>query len=401
MATIRKEIELLTKSWNTTSSSYSPTAAFNGLSRFTKADWDPLTAVYFEVSFEFIGGGGGSEGYDIQLYDHTNSTVIKTISGSADGHQRRRSVDILGDMPASADYRLRWKIDDPIGGDSVSIHTAKLIIIQTGTLKKTCSYFVIGDIDATPSTSYVEVDVPKHHKQVTANYTFTVLYEFQATIVGTLGFPRRIAGYAELWDIDDSVQIRSVSTTSILPAMVIDNTGATPTTGNKLTTRIKTDAGGNATIYHAQFVIKQSSATNIIKTVSPHHVIHGGFSESDQAYDLGNRPWGSYDPAEYVGVTITANHECMLSNTNADQDGYVNVSNKNGGGAALANSEVTTTSITYDYEEAVGMSVPTADVDLFQDAYIDISGAVITASSRMNVFLTNILKEGRRRTNVS
>jgi len=67
----------------------------------------------------------------------------------------------------------------------------------------------------------------------------------------------------------------------------------------------------------------------------------------------------------------------------------MNISNKNGAAAALASSEINTTATSYEHNLATAITVPTASVDLFQDAY-NTGGSITTASQRMLVMLTSI-----------
>lgn len=399
-ATIRKEIELLSISWNTSSSTYQASNGQSGLGRMNKADYDPITAVYFEVGFEAIGTGGGDT-VSVQLYDHTNSAAItgSTRTTNSAGHQRWRSGNILSNLAAGiVDYRPRWKANADLGTPSISIHTARLIIIQTGVLKKTVTHFMLGDKQNTASTSFIELSNPGRHKHTTGDYDETVTYEWHVCC-SHVGFDRP-RGDVELWDLDATVQEGVVFTPGATPAIVTDTAGITPTSGNILTIRAKINNVANTClVFSSHFVVKQTSVTAITKTVSNHTVMHGGFVESDNSYDLANRPWGSYDPSEYTGVTKSGKHETTIR-TGGAGTGYINISEENGAAAAIANSEVNHNTGTNNYEESSAVTLPTQSVDLFQDAY-NASGSLTTANSRLNIFLTNIQGEGRRRSNIS
>lgn len=395
---VRKDITLISRTYNNTTTAYSPANGILGFTRFYPSYFDPITEIYFEVTVQpvlikVINPMGRAYA---RLYNNTTALTVSTLSTGSAGYQRLRSGNLVGTLIATADLSVQFKHDaDP--GSSNYNHTARLIIIQNGTQKKTATYFMIGDYFATKNVAATEVDHPKRMWLDTNDYDGTITYEVQATTIGKGIPPISIAPTIEAYDVTNATILSSMTpvvvTTS--PVLLIDthplNTNP-PVDDSEITCRLKHPTGFGASVrcYGMHFLVIQTDATNLTKTTNVQQIFAGqGFSESDLAYDAAERRGGNFDPNDYQGCNIDTDHEATIKLSAAVGIGYLKLIH---GVATIVGSELSTTIATYARYTAASLTEPGSDDDVSMDAYITLAGAgaILTTSSRIIVHLTNI-----------
>jgi len=391
VAKLRKDIFLIAKAFNTDSASWQPAAGVLGLgvTKFYPGYFEPLSEIYFEATWEHIAGEGinGPEITKVRLYDKTNSVQIVEISVTNDpGFHRVRSGNLMGTL-GTGNRELYVQISRSGGSvPSTSLYTARLIVIQNGTIIKTATYWQVGDDDMTVSAGPIEVSDPARMWNDFDNYDGTLDFFFQTTHAMEVGATNSTI---TLYDMDNTANIGSVRTSSLSFVFGEDLT-VSPNNNARHTVRMQSTGGPffGSSIKIAHYVITQDGeGTPLTKTECPIQVTKSTFLGSSTSYSPANRKWCGYDPADYVDVTIpSGSAEYTMKVTGGT--GYVKLIKDT---TDIANSEVTTTSATHERVTGVDITLPTSETDVSADAKVSAGGNTVSISSmRILLYLIEI-----------
>ena len=385
MATIRKDICMIPERYLNNTSVYLPASGTLGITRFHPEYFNPIDAIYFEVSAQVA--NVDMDPYvdypycQIILYDNTSASVVWNsgeLSGSS--FRRIRSSDIKASLTADADLIVQCKAVRQGTGGGIVLISARLIIIQTPPILATATYFMIGDNLQTKATSATECPKQKRMYFDADRYDGTIDYDFQATLRATA----TMTTYAELYDVTNSAIVTTISTTEVTNTLVeetpLENT---PTDNSILTVRYYCSSAGFLYIRNAHFIVKQTGT--ITKTQNAHHIFAGESNETSTSYDSTERYESAYDPAEYAAATRVLDCDASLKCSTAADPVYHKLMT---GTTTITNSEQTTSSTSYARFTSANLTEPSSD-DISMDMYVTTVGNnAYVASSRILVYMT-------------
>lgn len=397
MVKLLKEIQFLCQRTASTNSTYNPTTGALGMIKFLKDSYDKISAIYFEAVFSITFSGTPNSlatGF-VQLWNHTDGNLVTNseVSGvsSSTTYYQLRSSDIKSQLADGDVLYPQQKVNSGVT-DTVQIRSAKLIIVQDGHIKKTCTYWLIGDDDTTTSNSAAELARIRRVLDDADEYSGSLTYECHTTIKSSSSS----GVYAvQLWDQTNSAQrgVRGgVDTTEVLKTITV---GAL-TDDAELTIRVSISGGHTATIRNAHFIVKQTGA--ITKTINPIQVWQTEHITNGTTYNAGNFKEANFDPNDYDGMTVDSKHEGSLKRQAGAGAARTIIKDD---GTEISSSQLTTAATTYTRLRSVSLAEPGAssDIDFDLKRNFGPAGNAFVCNNRMIIYLTDI--EQRRHLDVS
>lgn len=187
----------------TTSTSYS-TPTWRSLWRWDDDNWDGTVEVYFEAVLSHSGGTAYAALYTAAGVVVTGSEVSTTATGLT----RVRSGDIVANLVDDTDYTIRIKASGATG----TLHNARVIIKQTGTITKKEYYIPVtsGGFGTTatslaeqPRSSIIAFDPSQW------DGTYSVYFEMCSSVS-----PAGDIGFAAFRDMTAAAYLATISTGS-------------------------------------------------------------------------------------------------------------------------------------------------------------------------------------------
>ncbi|OGC79606.1 hypothetical protein A3K01_03050 [candidate division WWE3 bacterium RIFOXYD1_FULL_43_17] len=361
--TIEQQINILSKSYFTTSSSYVPTDNSLGLV-YWDADRYPGSTVYLEVDYyepccadPYIG-----------LYTEAGASVATFQLGMGDGsyHRYRSSALTLTDNTA---YSVKWRSTNTTNGSTLL--AARFIVIQTDTTKitDTQTQVEVGTNETHTNSAYAQLDTPKTYlydsskfapaptayfetsvrsvqpiieqqiniitkSQYSNNTTWvptdsslgiaywdadkypgaTVYLEidfYETEWLGYVALHKADGTYVGEWNADmGSNSYHRMRTTALT---LTDDTG--------YTVRWKSANSFGQTLLAARFIVIQTDTTKITATETPVEIGGNETTTSASYANLTDKRTWLYDSSKFT-PTPTATFEATLANDTAGQTTY-------------------------------------------------------------------------------
>lgn len=238
MTTIAQHIDIIAEDFSTTSTSFTPTDGSLGMVEWDSIKYDPLTKIWFECVFEITYGGSGTGRVDVNLYDEIEGTPVvsgllfTTITSAGtkriEGQAEVAAIDLVdGDF-----YSVRIKVNNAI--HTGRLISARIVIIQTGTISKTRIFIPVGYNKATSSMSAIELE-GKRWEQRIANFDGTIdAARFHATFRTSNAAATASVRLRNLTSATDEVTLTTTATTYT----IVKGTFTYPTANKEYTTQV-------------------------------------------------------------------------------------------------------------------------------------------------------------------
>jgi hypothetical protein len=393
MAQLKKEVQFLCTRPVFTATSYAPTDGSYGMYKYIKADYVPLTTVYFEVvmSCTFTGTPNSVGVVYAQLYNSSTSAAVSgsevtVLAGGGTVFDRVRSGDLTSALGASDTYYVQVKTANA-STTTGQIRSAKLVTYQNGTITKTKTTWLIGGDDSKKGTAYAEVTERKRMYFLSTDYQglFAESYRFGATIKGTAGSQ----GRARVFDVDNAAARSTVTTTSTTE---VYQTGFfsefNVVVSAEHTCEYSSNSATNtAFIRNAHFEMLESAAGGITKTVDPIQVWQSEFSTTLTTYAVGEFKEANFNPNDYTSMSVDSTHESSIK-TGVGTTASAIIKDD---ATQITGSEVTTTDTAYTRATSGSLTEPTDSSDIDFDLKHSTGGSsAFLCNARMIVYLTNI-----------
>jgi hypothetical protein len=298
-----------------------------GLARIHKADYNPLTAVYFEAVLKT--STTTRTAYATLVKTDLTSVATSVVTTTSATAVRVRSGDISGDANFADDQDWGVQIKRNSTTATISIYSARIIITQTGTISATETQINLGNNEDNyfnPGTSYVDHPYTGLFYWDSSKWDGTLKAYIDLTCEGDAV----VTAYAALVDTADNsvVGVGSGIGDGVLRFRGSDF-AASLVTGHTYKIQIKDSvAGGTQTRFDVRLVIQQTATPTKTETYLPIRTTEHTATATTHTDLFGYFYW---DVSEIDVTSYSVLHEATIKCSDATKTTNVDVNNATDG----------------------------------------------------------------------
>lgn len=290
---------------------------------YESGDYDGTIEIYFEAVLKSSNASGTAYA---ALYD-TDGTKITEVSTSSTSFSRQRSGAVS--LTDGKTYCVYMKSSN--ASYTATIGDVRILIIQSGTVTKTCSRYTLAGRGSHNNTTYG--DARTHYFTYTASdWDGTTSFYFEASAYnGAAG-----GGYVALYDSSNN----TIAEFNFTTANRQRSTLLTLTNGETYRVVVKSTSASYWTIMcEAAFVIKQTGSPTKVVTTVPAGTYRSGTATTYTSENTVGHVF-YWDETDWDTDSKTVTHVARMRSTNAGATAYLDFQ---GGGEVSTTSTVTVT----------------------------------------------------------
>jgi len=372
MATNKFEqgVSLVTTSRTTTSTTYTVTEDRKPIWRYDSSVFDAVTAIYLELNGRVTNPATGTIGlHDDSGTIVTGAEAVTTQAGTP--NSRTRSGDIKANLTTGTDYHIKYKTST----DTLTVDSAKIIIIHNGGVTKTEINIELGE-RLNVTTTYAEPTNYATWLYTAAEYEPAPTAYFEATLKPS-NAARTV--YAQLYDVTAGAAVAGSEVTHTGDTVTTRKRSAAITLvdGHSYRPQVKGDSGSSEDVTCTRLLIQQSGS--LVKTTVYFPILNSSTANTGASYTNQDREMLFDGSSNWSVSSALYYYEANIKVSVGVETGYYQLYNETD---TAQIGEVTTTATVSTRVRTASLTMPSDDGNSLDGGRKSSGASEIVSSSR-------------------